>query len=74
MALSPAGLAAHLRARGITVHHAAPAADGSPEIVVFLEGALDQHEEAATHARRLPGVTGVTFVPQVKAIMIVRVG
>jgi dienelactone hydrolase len=74
VAPSPAELVAHLRAAGVTVHHAAPAADGSPKIVVFLEALLGQDEEAESHARQLAGVSSVAFLPETRAVMLVRVG
>jgi len=74
VAPSPAELAAHLRAHGVTVHHAVPAADGSPKIVVFLEGLLTEYEEAAMLARQMDGVAGVGFSPESRAIMLVRLG
>lgn len=65
MAVDPDRVRDHLRHHGVTVHHATSVLrdpqDGQVVVVVFLEGARSQHEQAETLARQLDGVTDVQF-------------
>jgi hypothetical protein len=45
------------------------AADGRESVVVFLEGAMDQHDLARRCALRMPGVLEVSFSGHTRAIM-----
>lgn len=78
----------HLERHGVVVHHvgrretrnpavdppgpAGPGAEREGVLVVFLEGARGQHEQARTLALQCDGVTAVYFHPGTRAIMYVR--
>lgn len=70
--MEPSEVRDRLRGHGLTVHHAVRRKGHDDQIVVFLEGALHQHDEAAVRAMCLPGVVDVTFSPDTPAIMYLR--
>ena len=58
----------HLRRRGVVVHLVAARESG---LVVFLEGALQQHDLARTFVLAFCGAAGVRFLRASNAVMFV---
>ena len=74
--LEPSDLMVYLRHHGITVYDVtrarrAPIATYTT-FVVYLEGNLAEFDSAQDHLHELPGVLGVAFSDESKAIMFVR--